>query len=413
MGSVSKVCMRLKSWHTDSNESRHERDLIYRNVSIDIFPNEPELLQLKIHWLKPEIEVSTLRSRGARVSSFINRRFPRMLRSRRIACLLSILLILGCGGEDSVHTPVVDSVGDENPLHGVLTSSPYYPTTLGSRWVYRNADGSEWTREIAETEVVNRHKLLLFFSDNPLLEGNEETKQLMFVKAPSYIVTSDKIVHPISLTELHNRLGKTIEIPYKISKSVHGIFNGFEVNTRYGFVGTRTYKIHGFRHSDFTLLASNLAPGATWNALDLKFSVVHDVAPQWFSHSLEAHLEIWAKINANRISIVTPAGTFEDCLEIQYYQKRLEIETKRLSVSVGDRVQAAEFPKVWKEIRKYVEAEIPKTADTEFLKAMPPVQSASLWLTPEVGPVKIKDASGISELIAFDVKRGSNQRVSG
>ena len=34
-----------KSWHTDSNESRHERDLIYRNVSIDIFPNEPELLQ--------------------------------------------------------------------------------------------------------------------------------------------------------------------------------------------------------------------------------------------------------------------------------------------------------------------------------------------------------------------------------
>lgn len=53
------------------NESRHERDLIYRNVSIDIFPNEPELLQLKIHWFKPEIEVSTLRSRGARVSSFI------------------------------------------------------------------------------------------------------------------------------------------------------------------------------------------------------------------------------------------------------------------------------------------------------------------------------------------------------
>lgn len=60
-----------KSWHTDSNESRHGRDLIFRHVSIDIFPNEPELLQLKIHWFKPEIEVSTLRSRGARVSSFI------------------------------------------------------------------------------------------------------------------------------------------------------------------------------------------------------------------------------------------------------------------------------------------------------------------------------------------------------
>ena len=343
--------------------------------------------------------------------TLFNTFFVLVLLDRRIACLLSILLILGCGGEDSVHTPVVDSVGDENPLHGVLTSSPYYPTTLGSRWVYRNADGSEWTREIAETEVVNRHKLLLFFSDNPLLEGNEETKQLMFVKAPSYIVTSDKIVHPISLTELHNRLGKTIDIRYNISKTVHGIFNGFEVNTRYGFVGSRTYKIHGLRHSDFRLLASPLVPGAAWNALDLRFSAAHNIAPQWFSHSLEAHIEIWAKIGANRTSIVTLAGTFEDCLEIQYYQTRLEIETIKLSVSVGDDIRAQEFPKVWKEIRKYVEAEIPKTAETEFRKAMPPVQSASLWLAPEVGPVKIKDASGISELIAFDVKRGSNQRL--
>ena len=63
---------------------------------------------------------------------------------------------------------------------------------------------------------------------------------------------------------------------------------------------------------------------------------------------------------------------------------------------------------MWKEIRKYVEAEIPKTAAIEFLKAMPPVQSGSLWLAPEVGPVKIQDSSGISELIAFDIKRENN-----
>jgi hypothetical protein len=334
-----------------------------------------------------------------------------MHRSRRIAFLLSILLILGCGGEESVHTPIVDSDGDENSVHDVLTSSPYYPTTLSSRWVYRNTDGSEWTREVSETEVVNRHKLRLFLIDNPPLEGNEEANQLVFVKAPSYIVTSDKIVHPISLTELHNKIGKTVDIRYNIRKTVNGIFNGFEVNTRYGFVGSRTYKILGLRHSDFRLLASPLGPGTTWNALDLRFSVVHNVAPQWFSHSLEAHLEIWAKIGADRTSIVTPAGTFKDCLEIQYDQTRLEIKTRRLSVSVGDDIHAQEFPRVWKEIRKYVEAEIPKTAETEFLKAMPPVQSASLWLAPEVGPVKIEDASGISELIAFDVKRGSNQRL--
>ena len=339
---------------------------------------------------------------------FFKRQFPVRSRVWGGVFLIGILLICGCSGEESVNNPISAHSGKDLDF-STSTSTVYYPMTVGSRWVYRNTNGSEWTREVAETEVVNRHKLPLFFIDNPPLEGDEESKQFVFVKAPSYIVTSDKIVHPISLTELYNRLGKTIEIPYKISKTVHGIFNGIELNLRYRFVGSRTYKIHGLRHSDFRLLAAPLVPGATWNALDLRFSVVHDIAPQWFSHSLEAHLEIWAKIGADRASIVTPAGTFEDCLEIQYYQTRLEIETKKLSVSVGDDIHAQEFPKVWKEIRKYVEAEIPKTFESEFRKAMPPVQSASLWLAPEVGPVKIQDSSGISELIAFDVIKGSNQ----
>ena len=330
-----------------------------------------------------------------------NRRLPRMHRTRRIVFLLSIFLILGCGGEESLHTPMVESVGDKNPIHDVLVSTPYYPTTLGSRWVYCNPDGSEWAREVAEIDFVNRHDFLLFFSHDPPLENNEEANQLVFVKAPSYLVKSEQIVRPISLKELQNKIGKTIEIPYKISKTVHGIFNGIEVNRRFQFIGPRTYEIHGLERSDFRLLASPLVPGTTWNALDLRFSLEHSLTPQWFFHSLDAHLEIWAKIGANRTSIVTPAGTFEDCLEIHYYQTRLQIETTELKVSVDNGGGA-------KEIRKLVEAEILKTAATEFRKAMPPVQSGSLWLALEVGPVKIEDASGISELIAFDIKRTSN-----
>ena len=119
---------------------------------------------------------------------------------------------------------------------------------------------------------------------------------------------------------------------------------------------------------------------------------------------------ISARISDDRQKVVTHAGRFENCLEIQYHPTPFQIETTDLEVSVdGGFGQAAEFPKVWKEIRKYVEAEIPKTAETEIRKAMPHFQSASLWLAPEVGPVKIQDASGISELIAFDVKKGSNQ----
>ena len=313
-----------------------------------------------MNWRVEEVGLGT-NPAMSKSSFWLKLRF-RALRSRirGVAFLLVILLILGCGGEESVHTPIVDSVGDESPLHDVLVSTPYYPTTLGSRWVYRNTDGSEWTRQVAELDFVNRHDFLLFFSDNPPLEENEEAGQFVFVKAPSYFVKSERIVHPISLKELQYKIGKTIDIRYNIRKTVHGTFNGMEVNTRYGFVGTRTYKIHGLERSNFSLLATPLVPGKTWKALDIRFSAVHSVTPQRFSHSLEAHLEIWAKINANRISIVTPAGTFEDFLEIQYYQKRLEIETKRLSVSVGDRVQAAEFLKCG---RKFANMLKPKFQD--------------------------------------------------
>ena len=345
------------------------------------------------------------------INRFFKRKYSLMSRIRGVVFLCFILLMSGCGGEESVDKPIVESVGYEKPINNAPMTTAYFPTTLGSRWVYRNTDGSEWTREVSETEVVNRHKLLLLFSDNPPLEDNEEANQFLFVKAPSYIVTSDQIFRPISLTELHNKIGKTVDIRYNIRKTVNGIFNGFEVNTRYGFVGSRTYEIHGLGRSDFRLLTPSLAPGVDWKALDIRFSAVHNIAPQRFSHSLEAHLEILAKIGANRISIVTPAGTFEDCLEIQYYQTRFQIETKEFTVSVGDDIQVRDFPQVWKEIRKFVEAEIPKTAETEFRKAMPNFQLGSLWLAPGVGPVKIQDSSGISELIAFEVKNHSDQRL--
>ena len=324
------------------------------------------------------------------------------------AFLCFIVMLCGCGGEETVNSPVSDSVGDGTREEISPISTPYYPMAVGSRWVYRNPDGSEWTREVAEIDFVNRHDFLLFFSHDPPLEDNEEANPLVFVKAPSYLVKSDQIVRPISLKDLQNKIGKTVTIPYKISKTVHGIFNGMEVHTRYRFIGSRTYEIHGLERSDFRLLASPLVPGATWKALDIRFNAVHNKSPQSFSHSFDAHLEIWAKIGANRTSIVTPAGAFEDCLEIHYYQTRFQIETTELKISVDGFGQAAEFPKVWKEIRKYVEAEIPKTAATEVRKSMPQVQLGSFWLAPGVGPVRLKSAEGTTVLIDYEVKAVAN-----
>ncbi len=140
---------------------------------------------------------------------FFKRRFPRIHRTSRNAFLLSILLILGCGGEDFVHTPIVDSVGNENPIHDVLTSTPYYPMTLGSRWVYQNPDGSEWTREVANAGFLDAQQFAHSFSHNPVIE--EST--LDFSRAPLYIATPDRIVRPIKTGEIGTTARQEIDIP--------------------------------------------------------------------------------------------------------------------------------------------------------------------------------------------------------
>ena len=49
--------------------------------------------------------------------------------------LCAIFILFGCGS-DETPAPV-----EEMPN--------YFPDAIGSRWIYRNSDGSQWTREVS------------------------------------------------------------------------------------------------------------------------------------------------------------------------------------------------------------------------------------------------------------------------
>ena len=53
------------------------------------------------------------------------------------------------------------------------------------------------------------------------------------------------------------------------------------------------------------------------------------------------------------------------------------------------------------------EAELRKELTTLFKDGLPRMQLGAVWLAPDVGPVRIERADGISELISYDVKTGS------
>ena len=311
-----------------------------------------------------------------------------------VLLFIFIVIIFGCG-EETIDNPLGGSVNEEGKTEKVVPMPiPYYPMTVGSHWVYRNSNRSEWTREVTGANFLNTLNTYLShsFSYNPTLEEN----QLDFFQARSNIATPDKIIRPIKIGEIGITGRQEIDIPYTIRIRIEE--NNGNTVKRFGFFGPRTYTIDRLEFSDFTFLGLPLVPGKTWRVFSMDLRGHHNIHN--FSHVLDAHSVISARINEELQTVVTPAGSFEDCLEIEYYETR-SVETTEIEIKL--------IPEKYEEERAYLIAKIHESAATEILKLLPNISFGILWLAPGVGPVKIQDTSGISELIAFDVKSVSDQ----
>ena len=132
------------------------------------------------------------------IQHFSNRQSLLMSRVGKIGFFLVILLISGCGGEEPVDRPIVESVEDEKSINDSPISTPYFPMTLGSRWVYRNADGSEWTREITETKNFGDN-LYYYFTSNPPLQDT----QVESLRSPVYVTFLDRLDRRIVRSDIN------------------------------------------------------------------------------------------------------------------------------------------------------------------------------------------------------------------
>ena len=325
----------------------------------------------------------------------IYRLFKRQFYSRNrvsgVVFLCFILLMSGCGGEDSVDKPIAESVGDETPINNAPISTPYYPMTLGSRWVYRNPDGSEWTRVVTNASFLNTYNTNLAhsFIYNPPLEKNK----LNLLQARSNIATPGRIIHPIRAGEIGitDRKEKEMDIPYTIRIRI--VDDNGNVK-RFGFFGPCTYTMDILERSNyFTFLKPPLVPGKTWRVFGISLRVHHDSLS--FFHVLEAHSVISARINEELQTVVTPAGRFEDCLEIEYYETR-SVETTKIETELGPVNHGKE--------RAFLKTKIRELAAAEILNQMPKISLGTQWLAPGVGPVRMETLDGTAELIDYEIK---------
>ena len=310
---------------------------------------------------------------------------------------IAILLSSGCADE-SINNPVAEKpVEDSKPDIIVSTSTNFFPMTVGSRWVYRNRDGSEWSREVVKTEEVGTRSYH-YFSYNPPIEDN----QFAIFRAPMYTATPDSLFLKVKIGgDINDAIWNTIRESNDnspdwlwIQRFENGVWKTWK---KKGLTFLNFYYVRGVLHSDSgTLLRLPLAPGQTWEMLTIRLSGSASV-PMESQHSFESDLKILGSV-VHRYSVATPAGIFEDCLNIRY-------EAKPPSVKTVEYANWREVPELQKKkFRKHMEAEIRKELTTLLTHVMPTLGLESVWLAPGVGPVKIEGAEGRAILIDYEIK---------
>ena len=308
--------------------------------------------------------------------------------------LIVILLSAGCADE-TINNPIAEKpVEDSKPDEIVSTSTNYFPMTVGSRWVYRDSDGSEWTREVTATDEVDTRHYHFFSYDPPI-----EDYQFAYFQAPVYIATLTSVVLKVKNSDINHAIRQVVLESNDNSPGwtwVQIFQNGVWQTRKEGLAFLNNYSASGVLHSDSgVLLRLPLVPGQTWEMLEIRLSGSSEMA--FMHHSFESDVEILGTVG-HRYSVPTPAGIFEDCLNIQYEAKPPSVRTSEFT----DQAEAPENVKIKR--RKHMEAEIRKELTTLLTHLMPKLGLESVWLAPGVGPVKIEGAEGRAILIDYEVK---------
>ncbi len=224
-------------------------------------------------------------------------------------------------------------------LIGNESTQKYFPSPLGSFWVYEDQDGNELTRRAIEGEEI-AGKTYYGFSYEPILEdwtGFNRYMHLSLLNVGEEWITylvEDEIKKAVKA-----RLTKEMEIFSNLAK------NSLENNSppELDLTVDLNYNVVVEAEDRFNFLPIQAAPDEEWDAIQIsaKITMKFDIqglpdfqgAPELSETTLDFTILETGKILGKETVEVT-AGTFEDCLKVEY---RTETEmTATQPTAVGD-----------------------------------------------------------------------------
>ena len=279
---------------------------------------------------------------------------------KRFRVFLSLLLILGFSAT----------------LLGKEKADTYFPHALGSYWVYEDQDGNKLTRSAVETKTIE-NETYHAFNYEPTLEEWADYEH--YVHPNFYQIRTDGVVFFVGdevEKAFEARLRKEMDAD---SKKQQGISTTGDVSADF------SYTIEVEAQDDFYLLPTPIVFDKAWTAtqisgsitlkLEIQSTIPNLQIPGGDQKSIPIALVEKGKVVAKETA-KTPAGTFEDCLKIEY----------------------------WYAATQKDDATQPTASGTSN------IESTTLWLAPNVGIVKFIRVSADSkvekslELTQYEIK---------
>ncbi len=272
-------------------------------------------------------------------------------------------------------------LGFSSTLVGKEKADTYFPHAIGSYWVYEDPDGNELTRRVIENKEIDGETYHAF-SYEPTVE--DWTDYEHYVHPNFYQIRKDGIAFFVG-----DKVEKAFEA--KLRKEIDADIKKQQgISTSPGVSADFSYEIKVEAKDDFYLLPTPIVFDKAWTATQISGSITLKLKMQSPDFQIPGGDQVNAipidllekgKVTAKEI-VKTAAGTFEDCLKIEYW------------MDTGDEAKVAEK-----------EGEAQSASPDEA-----GIEVTTLWLAPNVGIVKFIRVSADSkvekslELTQYEIK---------
>ena len=238
-------------------------------------------------------------------------------------------------------------LGFSATLVGKEGADTYFPHTLGSYWVYEDQDGNELTRRVIENKDIDGETYHTF-SYEPALEDWADYDY--HIHPHLYRVGEEQVTFWVGddvEKAVKARLAKEVEVFGKIHEANFDLLYDIEVEAQ----------------DPFYVLPTSVTFDEKWDVAQIKAKVTMTPDPPQDPEETICEFTI---VETGKVlgteNVETPAGTFEDCLKIEY-RTSTEVAIFVHGANGGARDRAGE--------------------------ANPPGESVTtLWVAPNVGIVK-------------------------